>query len=48
VDTTEGISRVLGKYPRLHICTASVAEGLTASSYIKRSVGDFGDRYFTE
>jgi uracil phosphoribosyltransferase len=48
VSTPEGISRVLDMYPSLHICTGSVAEGLTAHSYIKRSIGDFGDRYFAE
>lgn len=47
VCTPEGITRVLTQHPKMAICTASVAEGLTKSSYIRRSVGDFGDRYFT-
>lgn len=47
VAAPEGITRVLTAHPELILCTASVAEGLNESSYIKRSVGDFGDRYFS-
>jgi uracil phosphoribosyltransferase len=48
VAAPEGVRRVLGTYPRVCLCAAQVAEGLNGRSYIKRSVGDFGDRYFTE
>lgn len=48
VATPEGIRRVLGKHPQMAFCTTSVAEGLNAQSYIRRSVGDYGDRYFSE
>lgn len=48
VCAPEGVTRVLSQHPKLIICTASVAEGLNAQSYIRRSVGDFGDRYFTD
>jgi uracil phosphoribosyltransferase len=48
VCAPEGIERVLTLHPKLIVCTASVADGLNESSYIRRSVGDFGDRYFTD
>jgi uracil phosphoribosyltransferase len=48
VVAPQGVRRVLGAYPSIVICTASVAIGLNQKSYIKCSVGDFGDRYFTE
>lgn len=47
VAAPEGIDRVLTKHPRMAFCTASVAEGLNDHSYIKKSIGDFGDRYFS-
>lgn len=47
VVSPEGVERVLGKHPELAICTANVAEGLDENSYIKRSVGDYGDKYFS-
>ena len=46
VASPEGIDSVLSKHPGLTLCTANVAEGLNEQKYIRRSVGDFGDRYF--
>lgn len=46
VATPEGIHNLLTTHPAITFCTASVAEGLNHKQYIRRSVGDFGDRYF--
>lgn len=46
VAAPEGIENVLSKHPGIQLCTAAVAEGLTAKKYIRRALGDFGDRYF--
>lgn len=46
VAAPEGIRNVLQTHPGITFCTAAVAEGLNAKSYIRKSVGDFGDRYF--
>ncbi|CDF38315.1 unnamed protein product [Chondrus crispus] len=46
VAAPEGISNLLHRHPKITFCTAAVAEGLTQKCYIRRSVGDFGDRYF--
>lgn len=46
VASPEGIHNLLTKHPAITFCTASVAEGLNDKKYIRRSVGDFGDRYF--
>lgn len=46
VASPEGIQNLLTKHPGILFCTASVAEGLNAKKYIRRSLGDFGDRYF--
>lgn len=48
VAAPEGIAKIMQKHPLLHVCTAHVAEGLNSHCYIKRSVGDFGDRYFSD
>lgn len=45
VSSPEGITNVLSKHPKLHLCTASIAEGLTEKTrYLRKSLGDFGDR----
>lgn len=46
VASPEGIHKVLSKHPDIVFCTASLAEGLNEHKYIRRSLGDFGDRYF--
>lgn len=46
VAAPEGICTLLRKHPKIQLCTASVAEGLNAKKFIRRSPGDFGDRYF--
>lgn len=46
VASPEGIAHLLTSYPRIQMCTASVAEGLTSQKYIQRSFGDYGDRYY--
>lgn len=46
VAAPEGIHNLLTKHPSLTFCTASIAEGLNEKKYIRRSLGDFGDRYF--
>eukprot|EP00177_Eucheuma_denticulatum_P002703 GFKZ01004859.1.p1 GENE.GFKZ01004859.1~~GFKZ01004859.1.p1 ORF type:complete len:227 (-),score=21.86 GFKZ01004859.1:1069-1749(-) len=46
VAAPEGIRNVLTRHPNITICTASVACGLNARKYIRRSMGDYGDRYF--
>ena len=42
----EGITAVLGAFPRLKIVTAQVDDGLDAKKYIVPGLGDFGCRYF--
>lgn len=46
VASPEGILNLLSKHPAIQVCTASIAEGLSPQKYIRRSLGDFGDRYF--
>lgn len=46
VASPEGISNVLKRHPDILLCTAKVAEGLNSARYIRKSFGDFGDRYF--
>lgn len=46
VAAPEGITALLERFPSIQICTAAVAEGLNEHKYIRRSLGDFGDRYF--
>lgn len=46
VASPEGIRAVLSHHPKLQLCTACIAEGLNAKKSIRRSLGDFGDRYY--
>lgn len=46
VAAPEGVQTLLDRFPNIQICTGKVAEGLNCRMYIKKSVGDFGDRYF--
>ncbi len=44
VASPEGIRRLLSAHPKIKLCTASVAVGLNEKSYIRKSLGDYGDR----
>lgn len=46
ISSSEGIHAVLSKHPEILLCTAEVGGGLNSKKYIRRAVGDFGDRYF--
>lgn len=46
VAAPEGLSRYLKRFPRIHIVTAAVDDGLDKSKYVVPGLGDFGDRYF--
>lgn len=46
VAAPEGVRNLLSKHPQIVFCTASLAEGLNEHKYIRRALGDFGDRYF--
>lgn len=46
ISSREGICAVLNKHPEIQLCTAEVGEGLNSKRYIRRAVGDFGNRYF--
>lgn len=46
VAAPEGIKAVFEKHPQIQLCTSAVAEGLNPKKFIRRSLGDFGDRYF--
>ncbi len=45
VAAPEGIAKLLTAYPRIKLVTASISVGLNAKRYIRKSVGDYGDRY---
>lgn len=45
VAAPEGVRALLTRHPAIKLCTASVAVGLNGKSYIRKSVGDYGDRY---
>lgn len=45
VATPEGIRKLLSVHPQIKFCTTNVAVGLNAKSYIRGSLGDYGDRY---
>lgn len=44
VAAPEGINALLSKHPNIDLCTASVAVGLNEKSFIRKSLGDYGDR----
>lgn len=46
VSSPEGIQSVLSRHPNLQLCTAYIAEGLNDKKFIRKSLGDFGDRYY--
>lgn len=45
VAAPEGIRAVLSRHPGIKLCTANVAVGLNDKKYIRKSVGDYGDRF---
>lgn len=45
VAAPEGICKLLTAYPAIKFVTANVAVGLNEKRYIRKSVGDYGDRY---
>lgn len=47
VASPDGVRNLLSTHPKVKLCTASVSVGLNAKSYIRQSVGDYGDRYGT-
>ncbi len=46
VSAPEGIERLQGLHPQVHIVTASIDDGLNQYAYIVPGLGDFGDRLF--
>jgi uracil phosphoribosyltransferase len=42
----EGLATVNERYPRVHVVTSSVEQGLTEQAFMIPGIGDFGDRYF--
>lgn len=46
VACMQGLSLLLGQYPKIQVVTAEIDEGLNESAYIVPGLGDYGDRYF--
>jgi uracil phosphoribosyltransferase len=46
VAAPEGVHRVEGRSPDVHVYTAALDEGLDARAFIVPGLGDFGDRLF--
>ncbi|CAN8069522.1 unnamed protein product [Agarophyton chilense] len=46
VAAPEGVRALLTAHPAMQLCTATIADGLNSQKYIRKSLGDFGDRYY--
>ncbi|KAG6353928.1 Uracil phosphoribosyltransferase, synthesizes UMP from uracil [Diaporthe eres] len=47
ISSPEGTERFSAKFPKLHVITAFIDQGLDEKNYIVPGLGDFGDRFFT-
>lgn len=46
ISCPEGIKKIMGEFPKIHLVTSVVDHRLNKKAYIIPGLGDFGDRYF--